>query len=143
MPTPTPLGGVGVGKAAFQMTPRGVQVLPGGGTQSFPEFERFTPHAQHEGGRRWPAPQIGEYLQHGVRRDGVGADLPVRAGRDFVEPKRPRRAGAGIDEKRQIGVVQIEGVFDLELEVAHKTHVGQGAGFEFGQQLRPDGVVAP
>jgi hypothetical protein len=64
----------------------------------------------------------------------VGADRPGCCRADFAEVEGGRGARAGIDEEGQLMAFEIEGVLDLQLEVAHQVDARPGLLLEPGHQ---------
>ena len=107
------------------------------------EAEALAADAEHEGGRRGPTLDVGVNLQHGLGCEGVGADRTGCCRAGLAEVEGGRSACSGVDEEGQLVALEIEGVFDLQLEIAHQMDTRPGLLLEPGHQQRPEGIVAP
>src|SRR5574343_290300 len=115
--------------------------------QRFAQFEPLAAHAEHEGRRRLGPFGLPENLEHGLRGKCVaGVGDGGRRNNAFEDMGR-RCVDAGIDEQGQLPALQIERMFDLQLEIFDQLDAA-GQNFIFGHffeptvAFRPDGVVA-
>lgn len=117
-----------------------------GSGQRLPEAELVTAYGQQE--RRGGRSQfdLDKHGQDGARAHGVGGEgrVPLRLQRAKVEGCR--NIDTGIDEKNPLALPEIQGMFDLQLEVRQQIDRGQATRRLFFQQpvmeRRPQRIVA-
>jgi len=81
--------------------------------------------AEHEGGRRRAAVDVLVNLQHRRRAHRVGGVAAVAFGHELRECKRRLTRQVGINEQGQFTPIQVECVFDLELEIGEAFDAGK------------------
>ena len=121
--------------------------MAGGVAEAFAEFEAFAADRQQPGRRRRAVLDIGVDLEHRLRTHGVGGEAVVAHGFDAGERAGRRRVEAGIDEQHAATSLQVERMFDLELEIGEAFDLApfRMAACEFGEmfyELRAQRIIA-
>ena len=144
---PTPRFGAGLAAEFFEQFECRAGVGAGGGAEGVAEFEVFAADAKGEGGGRRGVFGLQVDLKHGFRWKFVGGVGDAGGGFDLAEGVGGRGVFAGVDEQGKLAALQVEGVFDLELEVFDQLELpGQlfifEPFFELTAEFRPDRIVA-